>query len=301
MASAQSKWEDVVTGQRAPAGNIVAVVSDVDGTLLRTDKTLAPGTVEVVQELRRAGIEFAIVSSRPPRGMTTVIEQLAVTTPIAGFNGGIVALPDMTVIASHLIEPDVARQAVDAIEGSGASAWVFSGRDWYIRDRNGPRVPFEQRTVGFGPVVVDDFAAIIGAAAKIVAVSDDHALLTKLQNGVRAPLSGRAHIARSQAYYLDFTHPLANKGHAVLEIAARLGVSLANVAVIGDGENDVDMFSEAGLSIAMGNADRDVQQAADFVTQRNDEDGAAAAIEWFVLRGQRTPMADSGPPRKVVR
>ena len=55
---------------------------------------------------------------------------------------------------------------------------------------------------------------------------EETARLTKLQNEVRVSLSGRAHIARSQSYYLDFTHPLANKGHAVLEIAARLGVSL---------------------------------------------------------------------------
>jgi Cof subfamily protein (haloacid dehalogenase superfamily) len=300
VASAQSKREEIVTDQRTPAGNIVAVVSDVDGTLLRTDKTLGPRTVEVVEELRRAGVKFAIVSSRPPRGMTAVIDRLGITTPIAGFNGGIVALPDLTVIASHLIDPDVAQHAVGAIEDVGANAWVFFGRDWYIRDRNGPRVPFEQRTVGFGPVVVDDFAAVIGAAAKIVAVSNDPALLNKLQTEVRASLSGRAHIARSQSYYLDFTHPLANKGHAVQEIAARLGVSPANVAVIGDGENDVDMFSRAGLSIAMGNADPDVQQAADFVTERNDEDGAAAALEWFVLRGQRTPMGGSGSTRKVA-
>lgn len=287
--------------QRTPAGHIVALVSDVDGTLLRTDKSLAPRTVEVVGELRRAGIKFAIVSSRPPRGMTAVIDRLGITTPIAGFNGGIVALPDLTVIASHLIEPDVAQHTVGAIEAAGASAWVFSGRDWYVRDRNGPRVPFEQRTVGFGPVVVDEFAVAIGTAAKIVAVSDDPALLNKLQNEVRAQLSGRAHIARSQSYYLDFTHPLANKGHAVQEIAAQMGVSPANVAVIGDGENDIDMFSEAGLSIAMGNGDADVRKAADFVTERNDEDGAAAALEWFVLRGQRTPMSGGGAARKVAR
>jgi Cof subfamily protein (haloacid dehalogenase superfamily) len=287
--------------QRAPAGQIVAVVSDVDGTLLRSDKSLAPRTIEVVKELGRVGIKFAVVSSRPPRGMTAVIDQLAVTAPIAGFNGGIVALPDLSVIASHLIAPDVAKHAVEAIEAFGANAWVFSGQDWFIRDRDGPRVALEQRTVGFGPVVASDFSAVIETAAKIVAVSDDFALLTKLQNEVRTSFAGNANIVRSQAYYLDFTHPLANKGHAVLEVAGQLGVSPANIAVIGDGENDIDMFTQSGLSIAMGNAHRDVQQAANFVTVSNDDDGAAAAIEWFVLRGQRMPMNSDRPPREAVR
>jgi Cof subfamily protein (haloacid dehalogenase superfamily) len=269
--------------------------------LLRSDKSLASRTVEVVEQLRRAGIKFAVVSSRPPRGMTAVIDRLAVTAPIAGFNGGIVALPDLSIIASHLIAPDVAKHAVGAIEASGANAWVFSGRDWFIRDRDGPRVALEQRTVGFRPVVVGDFSAVIGTAAKVVAVSDDFARLTRLQNDVRTSLSGKANIVRSQTYYLDFTHPLANKGNAVLEIAGRLGVSPANIAVVGDGENDIDMFSQAGLSIAMGNAHLDVQRAADFVTGQNDDDGAAAAIEWFVLRGQRLPMHSGGTSREAAR
>src|SRR5581483_6067830 len=198
--------------------NIAAVVSDVDGTLVRSDKSLSPRTIEVVGKLRAAGVQFAIVSSRPPRGLKSIIEQLDIAAPVAGFNGGVIARPDLSVIASHLISPNVARRAVDAIEASGANAWVFSGDDWFIRDRNGPRVSLEVRTVKFDPTVVGDFTPALGTAAKIVAVSDDFALLTKLQDQVRALLGPDANVVRSQTYYLDITHPLANKGNALLEM-----------------------------------------------------------------------------------
>jgi hypothetical protein len=177
---------------------------------------------------------------------------------------------------------------------------VFSGDDWFVRDRNGPRVALEARTVGFDPVVVADFAAVIGTAAKIVAVSDDFARLTALQGEVRETLAGRANIARSQRYYLDFTHPLANKGHALIELTRLMGASTAATAVIGDGENDVDMFACAGLSIAMGNADAKVKEAADFVTGSNDDDGVAVAIEWFVLGGNRVPIDRARASRDVA-
>jgi hypothetical protein len=289
-----------MTRRRSLPDNIVAVVSDVDGTLVRSDKSISPRSVEVVQALRRAGVKFAIVSSRPPRGLKAVISRLNIAMPVAGFNGGVTASPDLSVITCHLIAGDVARQAVEAIEASGANAWVFSGDDWFVRDRNGPRVAFEQRTVGFGPVVVTDFAAVIGTAIKIVAVSDDFERLTKLQGEARETLTGRANIVRSQRYYLDFTHPLANKGHALIELARLMAVPTAGTAVIGDGENDVDMFAQAGLSVAMGNADVDVRKAADFVTDGNDDDGAAAAIERFVLGGQRTPIGAARLPREVA-
>src|SRR5206468_1398358 len=96
-------------------------------------------------------------------------------------------------------------------------------------------------------------------------------------------LSGAATVARSQLYYLDVTHPLANKGTAVAEMAELMRVPLAEIATIGDGHNDVAMFARSGMSIAMGNASPEVQAHADFVTGRNDEDGFAAAIERFIL------------------
>jgi Cof subfamily protein (haloacid dehalogenase superfamily) len=289
-----------MTRRRSLPENIVAVVSDVDGTLVRSDKSVAPRSVEAVRKLRDAGVSFAIVSSRPPRGLKAVISRLNIAMPVAGFNGGVIASPDLSVITSHHIAAEVARHAVDAIEASGANAWVFSGEDWFIRDRTGPRVGLEEKTVGFSPVVVPDFAVVIGAAAKLVAVSDDFALLTKLQGEVRASLSGRANIVRSQMYYLDFTHPLANKGQALIELTRLMAVPAASTAAIGDGENDVDMFVQAGLSVAMGSADARVKQAADFVTDSNDDDGLAAAIEWFVLSGKRVPMGGARPPREVA-
>ena len=97
----------------------------------------------------------------------------------------------------------------------------------------------------------------------------------------------QATIARSQPYYLDFTHPLANKGVALSELAKLLGIPESEIAVIGDGGNDIAMFERSGLSIAMGNAAPQVQGAADFVTDPNSQDGFAKAIERYVLGGYR--------------
>jgi hypothetical protein len=289
-----------MTRRRLLPETIVAVISDVDGTLVRSDKSVSPRSIEAVRTLRSAGVKFSIVSSRPPRGLKVLISQLDIAMPVAGFNGGVIASPDLSVITRHLIPADVARHAVQAIEASGANAWVFAGKDWFIRDRDGPRVALEQRTVGFRPTVVRDFTAVIGAAAKIVAVSDDFARLTRLQDEVREALSDRANIVRSQAYYLDFTHLLANKGAALTELTRLMAAPATATAAIGDGENDVDMFAQAGLSIAMGNADAKVKAAADFVTGGNDDDGWASAIEWFIVGGKRVPIENARTPREVA-
>src|SRR5271155_2223793 len=265
-----------------------AVISDVDGTLVTDDKVLTARAEAAVAELRASGIIFSIISSRPPRGLRMLIERLGIETPVTGFNGGVIATPDLAVVTEHLLSSQVARRVVDTLNARGVEGWGFSGQDWLLRAPDGPYVPLEQHTVGFRPTIVEDFGSALDAAAKIVGVSEDFDLLEQCERDVRVALTSSASVVRSQRYYLDITHPLANKGVAVTEIAKLLGIPLAEIATIGDGSNDVAMFERSGLSIAMGNASPQVQRKADFVTDSNRHDGFAKAIERFILGGGRS-------------
>lgn len=265
---------------------ISAVVSDVDGTLMTHGKEVTARTREAVAKLRARGIPFTAISGRPPRGMRMLVEPLGITNPIAGFNGGQFTAPDLTSIEDHVLAPDVARRAHDMLVGKGVDVWVFDGLDWLIRNPHGAHVPLEKRTVQYDPIVVKDFDAALNAALKIVGVSEDHAGLAHLETEMQASLGETASATRSQQYYLDVTHPQANKGAALHTFARLLAVPLAEIAVIGDGNNDVLMFEQAGFSIAMGNASDWVKKQAEVVTVSNEEDGFAAAIEKYVLGGR---------------
>ncbi len=265
-----------------------AVISDVDGTLVTNDKKLTARSRTAVAELRANGIIFSIISSRPPRGLRMLLEPLGIKTPVGGFNGGVLTAPDLTAVAEHLLSPEIARRAVDVLDACEVSVWIFSGQDWLVRYSGGPYVGLEERTIEFGPTMVEDLRPFLDTAAKIVGVSADFELLAQCERDVRAVLVDHASVVRSQAYYLDVTHPLANKGEALSSLAKLLDVPLGEIATIGDGGNDVAMFARSGLSIAMGNARPEVQQAADFVTESNSEDGFARAIERFILGGDRS-------------
>jgi Cof subfamily protein (haloacid dehalogenase superfamily) len=265
------------------AGKISALISDVDGTLVRNDKSLPDANRSVVRALQAAGIAFGLVSSRPPRGLAAIVEALDGTRLIAGFNGGVIEAPGGEVLERHWLNPVLAHDAVGRLNAQGASVWVFSGQDWLIRDPDGPHVAHEMRTVGFGPKLVADFGAALDHVGKIVGVSEDPELLARCETYLQAHLPSGANVARSQTYYLDVTNAHANKGAAVRAMARHLGVPLEEVAVIGDGPNDVAMFEVAGFSIAMGNGEPAVRAAASHVTDSNEDDGFAKAIERFVL------------------
>jgi hypothetical protein len=276
------------------ASKISLVVADVDGTLVTAEKVLTPRARAAVQALDAAGIAFAITSGRPPRGMSMLVEPLALRTPIAGFNGGVFVKPDMTIMDEHLLPAEVARRAAEIIDHSGMDVWVYSGKDWLVRDPSAPHVAREQWTVKFPPTVVADLTAALARAVKIVGVSDDLDLVARCEMETQNALGAAASAARSQPYYLDVTHPDANKGTVVTTLSRLLSIPSKEIATIGDMPNDVLMFRKSGFSIAMGNASPQVQAQADVVTASYDDEGFAKAVERFIL-ARPIPATQAAP------
>ena len=261
------------------SGRVRLVVSDIDGTLVRHDKSLSDGVVAAARRLQDAGILLSLISARPPSGMRWIAEKLGLKTPIGAFNGGTVVDPAGGIVLADRIDPAAAKQAIEVIDTPGITPWLFAGGHWYAQTLDNDHVAHERLAANVEPIILADFASLTGSIDKIVGVSDDHALLAGLEAKARASLGDRATIARSQPYYLDFTGPRANKGYGVEALAAAIGVPLESVVVIGDQHNDLAMFARAGLSIAMAQAPPDVRAAADRVTCSNDDDGVAHAIE----------------------
>jgi Cof subfamily protein (haloacid dehalogenase superfamily) len=260
------------------------LLSDVDGTLVTPDKELTSRTVAAVHALHDASILFAITSGRPPRGMEMLAAPLALTTPIAAFNGGLLVNPDLEIVEEHVIPEECVQAVIELLDSFGLSVWVYRGADWLLRDPGGPHVDRETFTVQFEPTVVASFEHITSQVAKIVGVSDDHSAVAAAESEGHARFGDHLSVARSQPYYVDVTHPRANKGAVARFLSARYGVPEEEIATIGDMPNDVLMFAHSGVSIAMGNAHREVQRAARHVTTSNEDDGFANAVEQFILR-----------------
>ena len=259
------------------------VISDVDGTLVTTDKTLTAASIRAVHQLHARGIGFTVISSRPPFGLRMLIEPLALALPIGAFNGGAMVKPTLEVIEQRLVPAPAARRSVEVLEQFGADVWVFTAERWLTQNPAGDYVPRERHTLQAEPTVVKDFAPYFERAAKIVGSSRDFAKLAACEQAMRAALGTQASVIRSQAYYLDVTPPNVDKGTFVKSLSQQLGAPAASIAVLGDMENDLAMFRNAGLSTAMGNASEEVKRGATYVTKSNAEDGFAAAIERYVL------------------
>ena len=106
-------------GKRPLPGRIRLMVSDVDGTLVNRSKEVTPATVEAVRRLRAAGVAFAAVSARPPRGMKLLNEAIGLDI-FAGFNGGTILRGDYSLVEQTLIDPAAVQKGLAMMEPRGA-------------------------------------------------------------------------------------------------------------------------------------------------------------------------------------
>jgi Cof subfamily protein (haloacid dehalogenase superfamily) len=266
---------------------IKLVISDVDGTLLTRAKTVTDRARIAVQRLHAAGIGFTIVSSRPTVGMGYLVEPLALSLPFGAFNGSSIVDPKMRPIEHHVIPAPVVKRSLDVLKSFGTDIWLFTDDQWLIRDPDGEYVGVEQRAIRHAPSVVEDFAPYLDRVCKIVGASSDPALLQRCEAAMQQAVGTEATAVRSQTFYLDITPPGHDKGTFVEAMARRLGIATAAVATIGDMENDLPMFAKSGRSFAMGNAADEIKRHATDVTDTNENEGFAKAVE-MILAGQRS-------------
>lgn len=263
--------------------SITALLADVDGTLVTKEKVLTKRAIDAVQRLGQCGVAFFITSGRPPRGMRMLVEPLGLATPMAAFNGGMIVKPDLSVVDQRLLPEGVVNDVVGALLSDGLDVWIYRGTDWYVRSDKAPHVDREASTVQFQPTVVPSLSDLSEGVVKIVGVSDDLDLVARSEAAIQKQFGKSVSAERSQPYYLDVTHPEANKGFVIGRLADFLKVTPEQIATIGDQQNDVLMFEPSGLSIAMGNASQEVQKQADVVTTSYEDEGFANAVERFIL------------------
>ena len=273
-------WGSTVAEQ---SPNIELLISDIDGTLLTPDKILTPAALAAVRRLRAAGIGLKLVSSRPPRGMSPLLQALGLTGTMAGFNGGQIFTADLTVVEEHPLPAAMLPELLECLSQHALDAWLYLGPHWLVPRLDGPHVQRESRAVGFKPVLYARDALPGTGVVKVVGVSDDASAVANGAQAVRRIFDGRLSASSSQPYYLDITHPLANKGVAVQTLARGVGLDMARVATIGDMPADTLMFAQSAISIAMGNAEDTVKRRATYVTTANTDEGFARAMEQYIL------------------
>jgi len=262
------------------------VFLDIDGTLLDSRHQVMPCTHNHLQNLHGRGVPIVLCSARPPEGVNLVAGQVGLHGPKACYNGGLIFDENSTILRDVGIDIPLAmdfKQFVsERFPELVVSAYLYNV--WLAEDPQNPMILQEAEISGCTPLK-GSLEKAAGAASHIhkLLCMGDAMRIRALQNEIHKHFP-QLMALRSKATYLEILPQESTKGSAAQVLLAHYGLSAKQAVAFGDSDVDVDMLQYCGLGVAMGNAPRQVKEAADYVTASNDEEGVYIALNSLRLK-----------------
>ena len=272
------------------ATDIQLLVLDIDGTIAGVSNEISEPVKQAIKAAQRKGVQVAVATGRMYCSALRFYEEIGSTLPLITYQGALIKDPTTQQLHRHLrLSQALALQLLDHFElpelRSLLSIHCYVDDRLYVRELTPASIAYGERT-GVEPIPVGDLRQFLTIEpTKILALCDDPAVIDQLLGTLRGRYTpAELYLTKSVATFFEATHPAVNKGEAVRYLAEEiLGLPASSVMTIGDNFNDVEMLAYAGLGVAMGNAPAEVKAVAKWVAPSVEQDGAAAAIEAFLL------------------
>jgi len=258
---------------------------DLDGTIVDRLLEISPRVRRALRAAMDNGVHVTLASGRPFEATRFFANQLGIQEPLICQQGAMVRDPRSgKTYVRRILPRSLAHEVVDiGREHDWVLCLTLDDEQYVERPSPALRILLELSPTLNEAHVVDDLKALADDSLRLLVVAATPAEADTVDKLLHAHFAGRLAIVRSYTHFVEATALGASKGQALAFLAQKLGVSQEETMAIGDQDNDADMVAWAGLGVAMGNASAAVKAAARHVTAAVEEDGAALAIEQFIL------------------
>lgn len=274
--------------------DIRLIALDLDGTTFNSEKIITERTRAAIAAAIEKGVIVMPATGRPKNGLPESFTSIpGVRYALTSNGGAVVDLKEDKMIHGDFVDYETGCRVIDLLLSIDALVEVYHGGVCYA-DRTGydkTMHTYQHMPEWFRAYVkksrtpVDDLREQVYSGRlkieKFLASFDDMALRQQLFE--QAKKIGKLSVVFGNAFNVEISSATATKGNSLLAFAAEMGIEPEQIMVCGDTMNDQTMMAAAGLAVAMGNADEDIKELADYITLSNDEDGVAFAIEKFIL------------------
>lgn len=264
---------------------------DLDGTLLTTQKEVTAYTRKVLAKAIEQGCVVLVATGRPITAVPQELREFPGMKYAVTANGArIVDVEKGITIYESLLSIEIAEQVLDVFADYNALLEVFiDGKGYTKADCMGHLEdyfkPSMVRYILQTRTPVEDVKATMlqrnCPVDKVQGVFHDEG--ERQQAAKRLEQIPGIVVTEALGNNLEVNREGTNKGLALVRLGEMLGIQREEIMACGDGMNDYEMLKTVGFAVAMENGDEPVKEIADYITETNDEDGVAKAIEQFVL------------------
>jgi hypothetical protein len=278
--------------EKAPpkSGQIRMLVLDLDGTLLRSDKTVSPRTIQALHAARDRGVEIVLNSGRMTAAMEPTAERIGIDCHLIAYNGASATGPRAQGAKRLFEKPLDLGIAMELATIARERRLQFNYyRDELVYSEDHPELRryrdiYESRTRSPFRFVerIEDHMAV--PPLKVLFVVDP-AMREELYDELKPRFGKRSNMTKTDPEYLEFLHPEVDKGVGVQGLCDALHIPMSAVMAVGDGDNDGPMVACAGWGVAVSDARESVLKVAAARTEADcDHDAVAEAIERWILK-----------------
>ena len=261
--------------------------SDLDETLLTTDKQISARTYEALRLFCEAGNRFAICTGRGLDSAQRVMEELKLDFPgtyICATNGTLLYdCGNDSIIFKKGLDPAIVEKIFRIARECGVYVQTYN-RDRILAPCDSEELAYYVKVIKTPPLIADEpWKYLDEAPCKMLCIElHDHEKQDIFHRTIREAFADTIDTVYSNPYYLEIIPKGCGKGSAVTRLADYLGIPVSRTIAAGDEENDISMIRAAGLGIAMCNGNPSARAAADTVTSAdNNHDGLAEYFEKF--------------------
>ncbi|MBR1732078.1 MAG: HAD family phosphatase [Ruminococcus sp.] len=261
------------------------IAFDVDDTLLTTEKVISPKTKQALLNAQKNGIKLCVASGRLPYGVKPYAEELDVLNNggyYLGFNGGAVLNSGNELIGTTYLDSKYIEPVYEVLRPTNVTTMVHKCDIIYADRKVNDYTHIEPDVIGLPLNLVDDIAEFVDWKLHKILLCGEPGELKEVEGKLKAKFADDVDIYLSAPWFLEVMPNGVNKGLGVEKVCADMGISMDEVMAFGDNYNDIPMLEMAGLGIAMGNAEDEVKNSADYVTDTCDLDGIAKALSKFL-------------------
>ncbi|MCH4124208.1 MAG: Cof-type HAD-IIB family hydrolase [Levilactobacillus sp.] len=258
------------------------IAIDIDGTLLTSNHKLALSTIDAIKAATASGIKVVLCSGRPLAGVRPYLEMLDLIGDdqyVIAHNGAAVQTTTGQPLITHSLSLNDAQRLVDLADQAPIHYHLITPQAIYTPNRPASAYSIRESHLVNLPIKYLPADQIPDGEDLLTFVFiDETAVVDQFDTTIPAALRQQFYVVHTDPHFIEVLNRHVSKAQALQELAQRLAIDPTDVMAIGDGPNDLPMLQAAGLGVAMGNADAEVQAAADAVTASNDADGVASAI-----------------------
>ena len=263
--------------------NLIAI--DLDGTLVRSDQSISPRTIDTLTQMQEKGVKVAIASGRPTFGTAHVADALHLENfggYVMSYNGGeIYNWGTKERLHAQTLDRDVIPYIYNMCKGrNGIHAMTYIEREVVSEVTDNEYIQYSSMRNRMPIRQVSDFVATAQSTGivKCIIVGEP-TILPAIEKEMQEALKGKAGVFRSEPFFLEIVPEGIDKAKGLGILLQKIGMRKEELIAFGDGYNDIPMLQFAGLGVAMGNSAEEIKKAADKVARSNDDDGVAVFLE----------------------